>query len=100
MFELDTVYDYWRLGNLFVGILCVVWLLGGFKRQRESWNTKTRDFWYSRLAWAVAQCTLSVEGILKDAKDSYSLPLITVAGLVTFRALSQKGTWGYTRGTR
>lgn len=95
MNHIDSTYDLWRIGNLIVGLLCVIWLFGGLKRQRAQWNTKTRDLWYSRILWAVIQCVLSLEGLYYDRGFNYSLGLITVAGLVTFKGLNTKGSWGY-----
>ena len=95
MGPVDTVYDWWRVVNLIVGILCIIWLFGGYRRQSKDWNVKTRDLWYSRVLWAVIACVLSVEGIRLDAGFSYDLGLITVAVFVSFKGLNTKGSWGY-----
>lgn len=95
MFGIDTPFDLWRLLNLVVGVFCIVWLFGGLAQQHKQWNTKTRDFWYSRLMWAFTQVSLSVDGIVQHIGISFSLPLITAAGLVTMKALAAKGSWGF-----
>lgn len=93
--ELEGLYDYWRLMNLFLGIMCFVWLMGGLKRQHKQWNQKTRDLWYSRVMWAVVCVVVSFEGIRTNAGSTYALSLITAAVLITFKGLAIRGAWGY-----
>lgn len=95
MFGIDTVYDVWRLGNLLIGAFCLVWLVGGLIKQKDYWNVKTRDLWYSRLMYAVLQIVLSAEGIYYGRDSTYSLAFVTAAGLVTAKGLYKKGAWGY-----
>lgn len=95
MFGLDTQYDVWRMINVILGVLCFYWLMGGLYRQKEQWNVKTRDFWYSRLMWAVVGIAISIEGIYFHRTLTYSLPMVTIASLVTFKGLAKKGSWGY-----
>jgi hypothetical protein len=95
MHFIDGWVDLWRLGNLLVGLLCLGWLVGGLIKQHADWNVKTRDFWYSRIMWAVTQCVLSIEGIRQGAGATIGLVLITAAGIVTFKGLNRKGAWGW-----
>lgn len=95
MLGLDTGYDWWRVANFAVNLLCFIWLWGGLKRQRQQWNTKTRDLWYSRMMWAIAGMAISVEGIVQNRTSTLTLVFVTAAGLISFKALNTKGSWGY-----
>jgi len=92
---MNDPYDWWRLANLVGGVFCFIWLMGGLKRQRHQWNPKTRDFWYSRLMWSVVSMSLSVESVYYDREITITLPLVSVAILVTFNGLRRRGSWGY-----
>jgi hypothetical protein len=95
MFGIDTIYDYWRLLNAVLGVLCMIWLIGGLIKQYEYWNTKTRDLWYSRLMWSGVGIGISIEGIIYDRGMTYTLVFVTAASLITFKGLNIKGSWGY-----
>lgn len=92
---IDTWPDWIRVFNTFTGVLCFIWLMGGLIRQHNQWNSKTRDFWYSRLLWAATQIVISIDGINLGAGFSYGLGFITVAGVITFKGLNRRGKWGY-----
>lgn len=93
---LSNPYDILRLIDLIVGIACFIWLIGGLIKQRHTWNTKTRDFWYSRMMWALVQCAFCIETLGDGNYMATTLVLVTIAGLVTFKGLNKKGPWGYT----
>lgn len=95
MLGLDTGYDLWRVGNILLNLLAFIWLCGGLKRQRQQWNTKTRDLWYSRMMWAIAGMAISIEGIAFSRNSTFTLIFVTAASLISFKALNTKGSWGY-----
>lgn len=90
-----SVWDIWRSLNLFINVMCIIWLIGGLKRQRKNWNFKTINLWYSRLLWAVTGGVLSFEGLSNDRDWSYTLAFVTIASVFTFYSLLIRGTWGY-----
>lgn len=95
MWVIHSWWDFWRLLNLLVNVLCIVWLIGGYKRQNTEWNSKSLEMWYSRLIWAVTGIALSFEGIQHHRTWSWTLGFVTIAGLSSFSALRRRGEWGY-----
>jgi amino acid transporter len=77
-----------------VCVFCMAMMLVGFVRFRESWNEKTRDYWFGRMMWCIAGASAALEGILRHTTLRYSIVFFVVAGLVTLKGVLQKGAWG------
>lgn len=95
MLAYDHKWDALRVFNMVIGVLCVVWSIGGYRRQHETWNDKSMGLWYSRLIWSVTIVVLSLEGLQRGTGWTYTLGFVTVSGLSSFAALHRRGTWGH-----
>jgi uncharacterized membrane protein len=86
--------DYLRVLNLILCITCILILSNRWRKNRFDWNAKTRDYWYSFLAWSFAGAEISVQGIVEHNSLSARTILVTMASAVTMIGLRRKGAWG------
>lgn len=87
-------HDSWRV---LVAVSCTwaLWILHTrFIKHGESWNPKTRDYWFSLVMWCLAGLVLSIQNVFLNAPLGPSLVFSTMAAMVTIRGLCRKGEWG------
>jgi hypothetical protein len=89
-----TASDFWRAVNLLICLTCVIILANRFRKNRQQWNAKTRDYWLSFMMWSVAGLEFSIQGIIESTALNYRLVFISAAALVTLSGLRRKGAWG------
>lgn len=87
-------YDIWRLVLLVICAASFFILLNRFRLNRQSWNTKTRDYWYALTAWTFATAMSCLEGLLRHLPGRYSIVLTTAAAIVTLMGVLRRGPWG------
>lgn len=94
MLLFDDWHDYWRV-TLSLFALVATWLLAlRYRAQHTTWNTKTRDYWYSLVMWCVVGVVVMIQGVMFDYPLGPSLPITTAALAVTLRGLLRHGEWG------
>lgn len=79
---------------LFICLLCILTLANRWRKNREQWNPKTRDYWYSFLMWSVAGAAMAIESIARDSPLRLRLGFSLAASVVTFIGLRRRGAWG------
>lgn len=98
MIEVNSFYDYIRLLNLGLCVVCLVIMGVDYYKHNDTYNEKTRDLWYSRVMWALAGIVISFEGIRRDFPFT-TIPLfVFIASIVTLKGLIQSGSWGSDEG--
>jgi hypothetical protein len=90
----DDWHDYLRMLNLLVSATCIYLLSHRFAKKSNSWNSKTRDYWFALVMWSVAGAALSIEGIIRDSPSGARLVFILSAAIATLVGLLRKGSWG------
>lgn len=85
---------YLNIWLLFVCLLCIVTLINRFVKNRNDWNPKTRDYWYSFFMWSIAGAAMGVENFIRDAPIRVRLITAIAASMVTFIGLRRRGAWG------
>lgn len=84
----------WRILIFITCLITFCLLLRSSLLNRESWNSKTRNYWYALTMWTVSGMSLSFEGFLRQRPLSVSLAVVTAATLVSFFGTVQRGEWG------
>lgn len=84
----------WRFSILLVSCASVFFLLRRFYKFHDSWNTKTRDYWYALFMWSISGVGVALEGILRQSPFRFVLVIITAAAIVTLIGVIRRGTWG------
>lgn len=87
-------HDVWRLLVLLISLRCLFLLGLRFAKHSSKWNTKTRDYWFAMVMWCVAGVAIPIEGILRDSPIGGRLVFLTMASVVTLKALVSSGAWG------
>lgn len=87
-------YDWWRALLFLICVASLVLLGLRYFGNRECWNEKTKDYWYSMVMWTLAGLTISIEGVVRDSPLGVRLVIVTAASLVSLKALAKKGPWG------
>lgn len=87
-------HDWWRLLNIAICTWCLIMLFVRYREGRPDWNDKTIDHFYALTLWVVAGFALSLEGILRDSDFGIRLWFVSVAAIMTIRAILQRGSWG------
>ena len=92
----DQWHDWARLVIFFVCLTSIIILIKRFRLNRNGWNSKTRDYWYSLVMWSLAGCVITVEGVYQDSDFGFRGVFVIAASLITLKGLLQKGEWGET----
>lgn len=90
----DDWHDFLRLFNAIVCAIALFLLWKRFLQSKNSWNTKTRDYWYAVVMWCVAGFAIAIEGVVRDSSMGARPVILFVAGVVTLKGLLKKGSWG------
>lgn len=94
MLPVDEWHDWLRLANLIVSFACVCVLGHRFSKRGNSWNVKTKDYWFALVMWCVAGSALAIEGIYRDSPPGARLAFLFIASAVTLKGLLRGGAWG------
>lgn len=90
----DQWHDYWRLLIAISSLYCIFLLVKRFRDNRDTWNEKTRDYWFSLLMWTLAGVVGCAQGIFFNYPFGPSLVFTTAAVVVSLKGLLRKGDWG------
>jgi ABC-type xylose transport system permease subunit len=93
-FVIDDWHDWWRVGIFLLSLLCLVILCERFRAHRQTWNTKTKDYWFTVFMWTVVGIVITLEGVYKNTGSRVWLVFVTAAVVVNLIGLKRKGVWG------
>lgn len=94
MYGFDQWHDFLRVVIFAVSLYSVVYLLRRFPQSGQSWNPKTKDYWFALLMWSIAGCAFTIQGVILDRPFTPATVFLSAAVLVTGRGLHRKGGWG------
>ena len=86
--------DLGRVAMIVLSLWCCYTLIQKYRKNNEQWTTKTKDYWFALLMWAIAGAVTMTQGILLDRPLTPATVVIVAAVLVTGKGLNQKGAWG------
>lgn len=92
--NLDDPSDWVRLVLMLSCLCSAIILLIKYKHKSKSWNSKTKDYWYSLLMWSIAGISFGIEGIYKDRPPGPTLVFVFAAAVVTAIGVKKPGNWG------
>lgn len=84
-------YDYLRIVNSAVAIVCLVLLALAFKKQRKTWNTKTHDHWWALSGWVFLAAYAAIENLVLDNPGGSRVLVQSLVIALTVRALLRRG---------
>ena len=91
---MDEWHDYVRLLALAINVFTLTTLILRFVPNRNAWNEKTLDLWYTLFMWTVAGITFCIQGIAFDRQFNAAFVAVVAASLVGGKAVHKKGSWG------
>lgn len=94
MWIFDDWLDLIRVAAFVVGIYCTVLLLIRFKRHGKTYNSKTKDIWFSMVMFSIAGVVAMVQGLVLDRPFTPAFVCIVAAIFAGGKAVRQKGPWG------
>lgn len=77
-----------------VGLVTLILLIQSFRKNRESWNPKTKDNQLALLLWSLATAEGMAEAIYTDVPSGPRLVFFSFAMFVTTFAVVRRGDWG------
>lgn len=90
----DDLQDIWFAIIFVVSLWCAWGLLMKHRKNSDTWNVKTGDYWYALFMWSMVGVISSAQGIILDRPITPAYVATTAAVLVTGKGLHRKGSWG------
>jgi hypothetical protein len=87
-------HDFWRVGIILVCVGCLWFLAKRYRANSDTWNEKTRDYWFSLVMWSLAGGVLAIQGMVLNFPFGPGLVFVTAAALVSLKGLLKQGEWG------